>query len=110
MALQRRHVDSYSAHDQVAPYMNLIAYEYALRRHAGLEAKEAVRWSLRRVMPPPDGLHPVVALIAGYEADMDAWGGEAMLFLESLIATLDDAWQRQRQKPGWRPGTLGMGW
>ncbi len=110
MALRRRHADTDSASEQVAPYLNLIAYEYALRRNAGLEPKEAVRWSLRRVMPPPDGLHPVVALIAGYEADVDTWGAEAMQFLEGLIVTLEEAWHRKRNAPGWRPGTVGMGW
>jgi hypothetical protein len=110
MALQHQPYEVGDALEQLSPYMNLIIYEYTLRREANLEAKEAVRWSLRRVLPPPDGLHPVLAMIAGYAVEPGVWEMEAAQFLQGLIVTLDKAWHRRRQTAGWRPGGLGMGW
>ena len=96
--------------DQLNSYWRLVVYEYALRREAGLEAKEAVRWSLRRVLPPPDGLHPALAMIAGYPVDLESWQEEASSLLRTVIAAGDKSWQTLREKEGWRPGTIGMGW
>jgi len=96
--------------DQLNPYMPLFAYEYALRREAGLDAKEAVRWSLRRVLPPPDGLHPVLAMISGYKVAPGVWELQASTLLRSLIAAGDKNWHVLRGMGGWRPGTVGMGW
>ena len=103
MALQHQPYEVGDALEQLSPYMNLIIYEYTLRREASLEAKEAVRWSLRRVLPPPDGLHPVLAMIAGYAVDPGVWELEASQLLQGLIVTLDKAWHRRRNTPGWRP-------
>jgi hypothetical protein len=110
MALQFELDDASDLLEQLNRYMNLIVYEYALRREAGLEAKEAVRWSLRRVLPPPDGIHPVLGMIAGYEVDPGAGEMEVVRFLQGLILTLDKAWHSLQGMPGWSPGTLGMGW
>jgi hypothetical protein len=96
--------------DQLEPYMSLIVYEYALRREAGLEPKEAVRWSLRRVLPPPDGLHPVLAMIAGYKVAPGVWDAQASALLRGLISTGDKNWHGLRGVEGWRPGSVGMGW
>jgi hypothetical protein len=96
--------------DQLGPYWRIIVYEYALRREAGLEAKEALRWSFRRVLPPPDGLHPVVAMIAGYEVERGLWEAQASSLVRTLIVAGDRSWHTLREKDGWRPGTLGMGW
>ena len=71
--------------DQLNPYLDLIWYEYALRREAGLEPKEAVQFSFRRVLPT-DGLHPVLAIIAGYGAGGPPDEVMAELLLETMIA------------------------
>jgi len=91
-------------------YSKLVVYEYALRREAGLEPKEAVRWSLRRVLPPPDGLHPAIALIAGYEVETAVWGDQASELLRTLIAGCERSWVAMRKNETWRPGAAGMGW
>jgi hypothetical protein len=96
--------------EQLNPYMNLFVYEYALRREAGLDPKEAVRWSFRRVLPPPDGLHPVLALIAGYKVEPGEWESQALAFLQTLIGSADKTWRGLQATQGWRPGTVGMGW
>ena len=90
--------------------MNLFVYEYALRREAGLDPKEAVRWSFRRVLPPPDGLHPVLALIAGYKVEAGEWEAQALTFLQNLISSADRTWRNLQMSQDWRPGTVGMGW
>jgi len=110
MALQRHLGDASDPIDQLGPYMNLIAYEYALRREAGLEAKEAVRWSFRRVLPPPDGLHPVLAMIAGYPVESGTWDTQASTLLQNLIISGDKTWHSFQAMKDWRPGTVGMGW
>jgi hypothetical protein len=110
MALQRQPTDVTDPLDQLNPYMNLFVYEYALRREAGLDPKEAVRWSFRRVLPPPDGLHPVLALIAGYKVDAGEWESQALKFLQTLIPSADRTWRGMQATEGWRPGTVGMGW
>ena len=110
MALRRQSsFDDWDPREQLHPYMRLIAYEYSLRREAGLEPKEAVRWSLRRVLPPPDGLHPVLAMIAGYKVDADVWDREAAGLLHALIVDGDRTWHGLQQCEDWRPGTVGMG-
>lgn len=91
-------------------YSRLIGYEYALRREAGLEPKEAVRWTLRRVLPPPDGLHPAIAMIAGYEVERGVWEEQASSLMRTLIVSCDRSWQALRKIEGWQPGTTGMGW
>jgi hypothetical protein len=96
--------------DQLNPYWRIIVYEYALRREAGLEAKEALRWACRRVLPPPEGLHPVVAMIAGYPVEGELWERQASSLLRTLIVAGDKSWHHLREKDGWRPGTVGMGW
>lgn len=110
MALQRRTEHAPDPLEQLNPYMNLFVYEYALRREAGLDAKEAVRWSFRRVLPPPDGLHPVLALIAGYKVESGEWEKQALSFLQNLIGSADQTWRNLQLTQGWRPGTVGMGW
>src|SRR5664279_3456973 len=110
MALQRRTEPAEDPLEQLSPYMNLFVYEYALRREAGLDAKEAVRWSFRRVLPPPDGLHPVLALIAGYKVESDQCEAQALAFLQNLIGSADHTWRSLQATQGWRPGTVGMGW
>jgi hypothetical protein len=110
MALQRRTEHAPDPLEQLNPYMNLFVYEYALRREAGLDAKEAVRWSFRRVLPPPDGLHPVLALIAGYKVESGEWEKQALTFLQNLIGSADQTWRSLQMTQGWRPGTVGMGW
>jgi hypothetical protein len=110
MALQRRTTDATDPLEQLNPYMNLFVYEYALRRAAGLEPKEAIRWSFRRVLPPPDGLHPVLALIAGYKLEAGDWESQALLFLQTLISSAERTMRGLQATEGWRPGTVGMGW
>jgi hypothetical protein len=110
MALQRHVDDASDPVDQLKPYMSLITYEYTLRRAAGLEAKEAVRWSFRRVLPPPDGLHPILAMIAGYKVEQGVWERQASMLLKTMIVTGEKALQELRDTEGWRPGTVGMGW
>jgi hypothetical protein len=91
-------------------YSRLIGYEYALRREAGLEPKDAIRWTLRRVLPPPDGLHPAIALIAGYEVERGVWEDQASSLMRTLIVSCDKSWLALRKVEGWQPGTIGMGW
>jgi hypothetical protein len=111
MALPRQSsFDDWDPREQLHPYLRLITYEYALRREAGLEAKEAVRWSLRRVLPPPDGLHPALAMIAGYKVESDIWDAQAASLLHALIVDGDRNWHNLQQSDGWLPGTVGMGW
>ncbi len=111
MALQRPMTfDDLDPREQLRPYLGLFAYEYSLRREAGLEPKEAVRWSLRRVLPPPDGLQPVLAVLAGYPVGKGCWEDEAAHLLQALIVSGDRNWQSLREREGWRPGTVGMGW
>ena len=91
-------------------YSKLLGYEYALRRAAGLEPRDAVRWSLRRVLPPPDGLHPAIALLAGYEVETALWRDQASELLRMLIAACENSWTAMRDNETWQPGTMGMGW
>jgi hypothetical protein len=91
-------------------YSKIIGYEYALRREAGLDPKEAIRWTLRRVLPPPDGLHPAVALIAGYDVERGVWEDQASAIMRTLIVSCDRSWHAVRNLDGWQPGTTGMGW
>jgi hypothetical protein len=95
--------------DQLNPYLDLIWYEYALRREAGLEPQEAVQFSFRRVLHS-EGLHPVLAIIAGYGVGEPADKVMAELLLENMIDLAEGAWQEFQQIPDWRPGTVGMGW
>ncbi len=95
--------------DQLNPYLDLIWYEYALRREAGLEPQESAQFSFRRVLPT-EGLHSVLAIIAGYGPGEPADQGMAELLLETMIALAEGAWQEFQQIPDWRPGTVGMGW
>jgi hypothetical protein len=111
MALRRQtSFDDWDPREQLHPYMRLVIYEYALRREAGLDGKEAVRWSLRRVLPPPDGLHPVLALIAGYKVESEPWAPQAAALLQALIVDGDKNWHLLQKNGEWRPGTVGMGW
>ena len=110
MALRRQITADDDPIEQLNRYSTLLGYEYALRREAGLEPRDAVRWSLRRVLPPPDGLHPAIALIAGYEADAAIWGEQASELLRVLMAGCEKSWTTMRNNEVWRPGTAGMGW
>jgi hypothetical protein len=91
-------------------YSRLIGYEYSLRREAGLEPKDAIRWTLRRVLPPPDGLHPAIAMIAGYEVEPGVWEEQASSLMRTLIVSCDRSWHAVQKVDGWQPGTTGMGW
>jgi hypothetical protein len=110
MALRRQITADDDPIEQLNRYSTLLGYEYALRREAGLEPRDAVRWSLRRVLPPPDGLHPAIALIAGYQAETAIWGDQASELLRILIAGCEKSWTAMRNNELWRPGTAGMGW
>ncbi len=111
MALQRPMTfDDWDPREQLRPYLGLFAYEYSLRREAGLDPKEAVRWSLRRVLPPPDGLQPILAILAGYPVEPGCREEQAASLLQALIISGDRNWQSLREREGWRPGTVGMGW
>lgn len=110
MALQSETDPATDALDQLNRYMSLIVYEYVLRREAGLEAKEAVRWSFRRVLPPPDGLHPILAMIAGYKVESDVPDSDTARLLHTVIVACDRQWRNLQGMDGWRPGTIGMGW
>jgi hypothetical protein len=49
-------------------------------------------------------------MIAGYPVDLESWQEEASSLLRTVIAAGDKSWQSLREKEGWRPGTIGMGW
>jgi hypothetical protein len=110
VALRRQITADDDPTQQLGRYSKLLAYEYALRRAAGLEPRDAVRWSLRRVLPPPDGLHPAIALIAGYEVETAVWGDQATELLRTLITGCENSWIAMRNNEAWLPGTTGMGW
>ena len=111
MALRRQtSFEDWDPREQLHPYMRLVTYEYVLRREAGLDPKEAVRWSLRRVLPPPDGLHPVLSMIAGYKVEPGVWESQAAALLQALIVDGDKNWNNLKQHEEWIPGTVGMGW
>jgi hypothetical protein len=110
VALRRQITADDDPIQQLNRYSKLVGYEYALRREAGLEPREAVRWSLRRVLPPPDGLHPAIALIAGYEVETGLWEDQATALLRTLIVSCERAWVAMKNNDAWRPGTTGMGW
>jgi hypothetical protein len=98
-----------TAVDKLGPYWKLLWYEYALRRSAGLDPEDSVRWSMRRVVSRE--LDPVLALIGGYDPHSDDMTGMlAGMLLETLKATGEELFQTLQSTDGWRPGTDGMGW
>jgi hypothetical protein len=111
MALRQEDLsDLQEALDQVHHYWQYFVYEYALRREAGLEAREAVRWSLRRILPPPEGLHPAVAVVAGYRVPPDDSTQMTPMLLQAVINAGEQALNALRATDGWQAGTTGMGW